>query len=164
MGRDCLPSVPKPRKRRPEGENDGQFAGTSSFDPSSDASSAAAQNANTAPSSSPRKPTSSSTLGTLPVTSLLSRNDIHHTSSRSFAALLSQGLKIEPLTAVSPVQVLPTRLMLTNISRTLPNCSMVLMRMPWQALAPYSVTTRHTSLLLAYLFVLMRYRWRSQGH
>lgn len=150
MNRDCLPSVPRPRKRRPESENNiFQHPGTAILDAVPESKPAAVRHANPLPSPPLRTPASmQAASGGVPVNSLLSNNDLYHTSSRSFSALLGQGLRFDTLTIVRKsllcLYYLPV---LTSTHCSQPrNCYTASMRMPSEARALSSVNIQRVSL------------------
>ncbi|KAK5120950.1 hypothetical protein LTR85_005734 [Meristemomyces frigidus] len=84
MDRECIPSVPKPRKRRTLGDEDSPAAPGSSRVPNGDA-----------PASAPTRLLKTQEPETGVHNSLLGRSDLSHNGSRSFAALLGQGLGLD---------------------------------------------------------------------
>lgn len=98
MERDCLPAVPKPRKRRTQsnvGESEGipllEFAG-----PGADAGGGAGVVGPTASPQAPAPrfdpPSTTQPEYQADKGALLSRHDISHVDSKSFVALFSRGL------------------------------------------------------------------------
>jgi hypothetical protein len=89
MDRECIPSVPKPRKRRTFGESE-----ESPLAASSSTSQVESYGSTGAPVRLPRLESNGRQDAAIR-TSLLKTADISHTGSRTFAQLLSQGLGIE---------------------------------------------------------------------
>lgn len=98
MGVECVAAVPKPRKRR-----EGEFITTpgSAPPPPFSEDDTPTRDARALPSPAAKPPVTSTALTSVPVDSLLSRGDLHHTGSKSFTALLAQGLGLETVQAVS---------------------------------------------------------------
>ena len=97
MGRECVPSVPKPRKRRPESGVADTPEGAIPTTSSGVASTPGFASIETPVSAARRE---SNFGASIPMGSLLSKNDIRHRRSESFEAVLAQGLKYELLSAV----------------------------------------------------------------
>lgn len=90
----CIPAVPKPRKRR-----EGEFIAAHSFGSLPDYSTESTPVKQSAALPMTLKPAQEIVSG--PKAAILSRSDLHYQDSKSFTAILSQGLGLEHSQTVS---------------------------------------------------------------